>query len=413
MAPPQKSKSWECYGCGWTHPMAHAACHSCQPQQKAGRRSASRPREASKSPEVWPVKPSYASVAAGRQSAQRQRVRAQASSDSGWIDYGSRANQRETFEAYGWSSPCSYAEAVAGPPRKAATPEQATRVRAQVPAPAEERDIATPHDAEASAEEERRKQLICTIESSTACAASLKTLQRNAPRDKQIRGHEEDIESAKHALTRMQPASAQRVTMERTRLRREAVCEKCSQEVARLDEEIEERHVRREAAMLVWEAAKSKLQLIDDSIAAIPSDEEDDDITEPVCNGSRATVLVASLSSGNAPPELLAAMAQAYVAAFPQGAGSGREEEDVDMREPIAVATAPKRRADQLTSQHRVEQIDSDNEIGATPQGGALSPCTPSDEQVLTALVPPKKARVLKTDQVSVFHEALPRAEEG
>jgi hypothetical protein len=155
----------------------------------------------------------------------------------------------------------------------------------------------------------------------------------------------------------MQPASAQRVTMERTRLRREAVCEKCSQEVARLDEEIEARHVRREAAMLVWEAAKSKLQTIDDSIAAIPSDEEDAYATEPVSNVARATELVASLSSGNASPELLAVMAQAYVAAFPQGAGSGREEEDVDMREPIAVATTPKRRAAQLTSQHRVEQM--------------------------------------------------------
>ena len=323
-------RAWKCLTCGWSRIGRGQAC-SC-PQGAERARAASRPRERS--------------------------VRStRAAAPSGWIDYGSSANQRENYGAYGWSSPRSYAEAVARPPRKAATPEQATRAKAQAPAPAEEHDIATPQDAEASVEEERRKQLICSIESNTACAASLRTLQRNAPRDKQIRDHEEAIESAKHALTRMQPASAQRVTMERTRLRREAVCEKCSQAVARLDEEIEARHVRREAAMLVWEAAKSKLQTIDDSIAAIPSDEEDAYATEPVSNVARATELVASLSSGNASPELLAAMAQAYVAAFPQGAGSGREEEDVDMREPIAVATAPKRRAAQLTSQHRVEQM--------------------------------------------------------
>jgi hypothetical protein len=282
-----------------------------------------------------------------------------------------------------------------------------------VPAQAEEHDIATPQDADASEEEERRKQFICTIESSTACAASLKSLQRNAERDKQIRTYEEAIESAKHALTRMQPVSAQRLTLERTRVRREAVCEKCSQEVARLDEEIEERHVRREAAMVVWEEAKSKLQTIDASIAAIPPDDEDDYITEPACNETSAAELVASIASGNAPPELLAALAKAYAEAFPQEAGRAREDEDADMREPIIAIIAPKRRADQLSPQPRVDVIDSDYETEMMPRGGVTSPSTPSDAQVLTALVPPKKARVLKTDQVSVFHEALPRAEEG
>jgi hypothetical protein len=379
-------RAWKCPTCGWTRTGRGQAC-SC-PQRGDKARAASRPRERS--------------------------VRStRAAAPSGWIDYSSQGNQKEVYGAHGWSSPCSYAEAVARTPRKAATPEQATRARAHVPAQAEEHHIATPQDAEASDEEERRKQFICTIESSTACAASLKTLPRDAERDKQIRIYEEDIESAKHALTRMQPASAQRLTMERTRVRREAACEKCSQEVARLDEEIEERHVRREAVMVAWEAAKSKLQLIDDSIAAILPDEEDDNITEPVCNGTSAAELVASIYSGNAPPELLVALARAYAAAFPQEEGRAREEEDADMREPVLAAAAPKRRADQLMTQQLIDLMDSDYETEVMPQVGGLSPSTPSDEQVLTALAQVKKARVKTPDQVSVFHEALPRAEEG